>query len=217
MRYGKENFNWRGGGEIACAVCGIGFWVKPSHRDKRKTCSRQCAASLAKVSGKYAGSNNPAFGKSYGRFSVREHISLICNYCGNDFERLAKLRRREGTFCSKSCAMASVGKRDKSGEKNPNYGNGAILIGSANPNWRGGKTSAARCFRASSSYKKWRKSVLFRDNFKCVWCGSDKKLEVDHIKSIKTYPRLALTIKNGRTLCKPCHASTESYGRPSTK
>lgn len=51
----------------------------------------------------------------------------------------------------------------------------------------------------------WSRSVKKRDSYTCVWCYSTKKLEADHIKKKLQFPKIALDINNGRTLCKSCH------------
>ena len=66
--------------------------------------------------------------------------------------------------------------------------------------------------RYSNEYRKWRKEVLKRDKHKCVMCGSEKKLEVDHIKPFALFPELRIELTNGRTLCLCCHKKTETYG-----
>lgn len=62
------------------------------------------------------------------------------------------------------------------------------------------------------TYAAWRKIVLVRDGFKCVWCGSKTDLECDHIQPYITHPELRLDPDNGRTLCKECHKKTPNYG-----
>lgn len=64
-------------------------------------------------------------------------------------------------------------------------------------------------------YKEWRKKVLGRDEFRCIECGTEdraSRLEADHIKPFLLYPELIFELSNGRTLCKPCHAKTSTYG-----
>jgi hypothetical protein len=39
----------------------------------------------------------------------------------------------------------------------------------------------------------------------CQWCGSDKHLEVHHIKPFHEHPELELDQKNMITLCRFCH------------
>lgn len=59
--------------------------------------------------------------------------------------------------------------------------------------------------RVSSDYKKWKKSVLKRDNYKCTKCGSKESLNVHHIKSFSENKDLRFDINNGITLCNNCH------------
>lgn len=89
------------------------------------------------------------------------------------------------------------------------------LVGDKHWNWQGGKTAESVKIRASYEYKRWRKAVFERDNFTCTECGQvGGYLEADHIKQFAHYPKLRLDIRNGRTLCKTCHRSTKTFGRP---
>lgn len=67
-------------------------------------------------------------------------------------------------------------------------------------------------------YIEWRKSVLKRDNYRCVVCkrGRPARLEVDHIYSWARYPDLRFDVDNGQTLCHSCHKRTPTYGRKAT-
>lgn len=77
--------------------------------------------------------------------------------------------------------------------------------------WRGGLTKKHYKIRNSLEYHLWRESVLERDNYKCIWCGSMENLHADHIKPFFLYPELRFAIDNGRTLCKECHKKTDTY------
>lgn len=81
--------------------------------------------------------------------------------------------------------------------------------------WRGGVTPINLAIRASIEYRLWREAVFKRDNYTCVWCGASGTgvvLNADHIKQFAYYPELRFAIDNGRTLCIPCHRTTENYG-----
>ena len=68
-----------------------------------------------------------------------------------------------------------------------------------------------------SQLETWRESVLLRDGYRCVWCGSGSELQADHIREKAIFPNLKYSVSNGRTLCKKCHRYrhsrhfTESY------
>ncbi|WP_417587402.1 HNH endonuclease [Pararhodobacter oceanensis] len=56
--------------------------------------------------------------------------------------------------------------------------------------------------------KRWqavRHAVLERDGWQCVECGSRRRLECDHIKPVRTHPKLAFDPANCQILCSSCH------------
>lgn len=84
-------------------------------------------------------------------------------------------------------------------------------------NWKGGITPINNLIRNSEEYKLWRKAVFERDNYKCVWCGiRGVTIHADHIKPFALFPELRFAIDNGRTLCVPCHRTTDTYGKKSS-
>ena len=59
-----------------------------------------------------------------------------------------------------------------------------------------------------TSTRRWqtlRMAVLERDEWACVECGAQKRLEVDHIHPVKTHPQLAYEPGNCQVLCGSCH------------
>lgn len=89
-------------------------------------------------------------------------------------------------------------------------------LGENNGMWKGGVSKQNRTVRAnimsSLEYKLWRKAVFERDNYTCIWCGFKGYIEADHIKLFADYPELRFAIDNGRTLCRPCHLTTDTFG-----
>jgi len=55
-------------------------------------------------------------------------------------------------------------------------------------------------------WKALRMQALDRDNWQCVQCGTHKRLECDHILSVRDRPELAYTLSNLQILCGACHA-----------
>ena len=86
-----------------------------------------------------------------------------------------------------------------------------IAKGANNSNWKGGITPINKVIRYSEEYKLWRQAVFKRDNYQCIWCGSNTGIEADHIKQFALFPELRFAIDNGRTLCHECHKTTETY------
>jgi 5-methylcytosine-specific restriction endonuclease McrA len=71
--------------------------------------------------------------------------------------------------------------------------------------------------RGGPAARSWRNQVLARDGHRCVRCGRPcphplAHHEVDHIKPLARYPRLALAVENGRTLCHECHVRIGARG-----
>ena len=88
---------------------------------------------------------------------------------------------------------------------------GKFLRGNKHHNWKGGISVNVHSPR-EPRYKEWRNSVFTRDNYTCQECNQKGGyLEAHHIKSWAKYPELRYEIKNGLTLCKPCHKLTPNY------
>lgn len=87
-------------------------------------------------------------------------------------------------------------------------------IGEKSNFWKGGISSINLRIRGSAEYRIWRTAVFERDNHTCIWCGQrGGRLNADHIKPFAYYPELRFAIDNGRTLCVPCHKTTDTYAK----
>lgn len=88
-------------------------------------------------------------------------------------------------------------------------------------NWRGGisriNKTARQLDMQTPRYREWRSHVFQRDNYTCQACGQvGGTLQADHELPYSRYPDLRYEILNGRTLCKPCHLNTPTYGKLAT-
>jgi len=55
-------------------------------------------------------------------------------------------------------------------------------------------------------WKALRQQALRRDGFRCVKCGARGRLEVDHVKPVRTHPELSYALDNLQVLCGSCHS-----------
>lgn len=84
-----------------------------------------------------------------------------------------------------------------------------------------------RCYK----YRQWRDEVFRRDDYRCQICDKrGHEIQADHIyplalmmreKEITTFGAALRCesiwdVGNGRTLCRPCHLGTETFGRKLT-
>lgn len=85
--------------------------------------------------------------------------------------------------------------------------------GQKNWQYKHGNSKAHKSMWGTAIHKAWRKAVFERDNYTCQMCGvKGGYLEADHIKCFAHNPSVRYELNNGRTLCKPCHKTTNNYG-----
>ncbi len=168
-------------------------------------------------------------------WNKKELLTLECKKCSKEFN--VQPYRKDAKFCSIACsrkgADRSKGYKKWSEEsrkkvslqrKGMKHSIETRLkmskIHKNKPTWnsKGGVTPINESIRKSVQYKLWREAVFKRDNWICVWCGLRSKvgqkvtLNADHIKPFALFPELRFAIDNGRTLCEPCHRTTDTYG-----
>lgn len=131
---------------------------------------------------------------------VKKSTHKICSNCGE----------KTGDYHSKFCFKCSRGEN--------------------RPAWKGGISKLSSLIRTLPENRNWIKSVFQRDNYTCQFCGERgekaNNLCADHIESfayilkknnIKTLDEAKSCfelwdIRNGRTLCRPCHRKTPNFG-----
>ena len=63
----------------------------------------------------------------------------------------------------------------------------------------------------------WRTLIFKRDDYTCQICGQrGSELNADHIISKWSDTSLIYSLGNGRTLCRPCHVNTDTFGNRAT-
>ena len=110
---------------------------------------------------------------------------------------------------------------------------GESLRGSRNRSWRGGISPVRKRIRNGFRYRQWRMAIFKRDNFTCQHCHRrGGKLEPHHeisfsslldmlrqMTSIEmlfetaTSSPMLFDITNGITLCRECHAKTDTFAK----
>jgi len=68
--------------------------------------------------------------------------------------------------------------------------------------------------RFNLEYRMMKRNVLSRDNYKCVCCRKDYKLEVHHLNGYDKFEDERYDVNNAVTLCKNCHDNFHArYGK----
>ncbi len=149
-------------------------------------------------------------------------VSITCKVCRMDY-KVDPYRAKTSKTCSTIC--------NKKWKQTPEY---CLALSKVHRervklglhNFYRGATELNKLLRQTAEYRIWRKSVFERDAYKCQFCGIGGKLNADHIKSfavilaennLKTLDDALncnelWNVENGRTLCVPCHKTTETYG-----
>lgn len=184
-----------------CLQCGVTFQVKQSRFAVAKFCSSVC----------YGISERGRIPKS--AFKKGHHYSPATEFKGGS---------RHKYFGKSSPALGKHWKRPQSANDKTAValrGKPRLSVqGKNHPNWKGGITPLNKQARNSLEYKLWREAVFERDDFTCQICFvRGNELHADHIKPFALYPELRLALDNGRTLCVPCHKTTDTFAGRGTR
>lgn len=183
-----EEFMAKTGEIVTCPVCSKQFYRFPSEAEKRRTCSRACAARMFRDKG----------------------MTIQCANCGSDFYRTAsKEKLGYGTTCSRACHFTLRRKQVACNCIQCGAGFEAPLHRTLIPN--GAKFCGHKCrliFRRKlrkrgeqEMFTNWQKREWKDGN--CVRCNATETLELDHI-----IPRFAggkAEKDNAQTLCRTCN------------
>lgn len=200
-----------------CVRCQKEFYVRKHAKDVAKYCSMKCKIFCEKLQ-----LICKVCGKSFERFKWEKNgdkdycskecynnrepdIFVKCDGCGKEIKIFPSQKRYyDKHYCSKECCIrfGPIGKLTENKIVDNNY------------------QRFVRKIRHCARYFDWRRSIMERDQNKCVKCGSKNKLTVHH-KYVSMYEfckkhnfnvdliysdPLFFDIKNGETVCRSCHA-----------
>ena len=211
--------------QFNCLLCKKDFFDFKSDKN-RKYCSKKCyqKSCVGKLTWNKGKKQWQTTGEKNAAWKGGE-IKKECLICGENYLTFP-YRGKTAKFCSQKCYLQLKKSEEtknkmriaKLGKPSPNKGKKMPnTSGEKHHNWKGGISSENHKIRTSLEFKKWRRNVFERDDYRCIGCGikSGKEIKVilhaDHIWPFSKFPRLRFDINNGRTLCKECHKQTETY------
>lgn len=167
--------------------------------------------------GKHMWKNRPhprgTLGKIAWNKGLSSAITKNCEKCGTLFYYVFSRKQK---YCTYKCYRSvPVSKETREKLRNACIKNGNIPPhpkGDKHPRWVNDRSLIAEKHRIRGSYawRDWRKLVFERDRFTCQECGKmGVYLEPHHIVPVRdNMNELLFDIKNGITLCRPCHKKT---------
>ena len=120
--------------------------------------------------------------------SQRTRVELVCRQCGRKFQRkayMATWSQNRGPFCGFRCYGIWQSKN---------------IIGESNPNFVPGSEK-----RGAGQWMRNRLLALERDGWKCIRCGKQNRLHVDHVIPWREGQPNPHALDNLQTLCASCH------------
>jgi hypothetical protein len=140
-----------------------------------------------------------------------------CDYCGKVY--LPRAARSDRGCCSRECAfaLAEVQRPDKTvecaycGDKFTPHSDKQRYCSKECGNIARRTKSYGRKRRTENFSPVRKEAIRARDGYCCVACGSDDRIQVDHILCVELGGKS--TIDNGQTLCHDCHVKKTTYDK----
>ncbi|MGI8682051.1 MAG: HNH endonuclease [Mycobacteriales bacterium] len=60
----------------------------------------------------------------------------------------------------------------------------------------------------------WKQAIYKAGGYRCAVCGTDRRLEAHHVRSVRDFPELRHDLSNGVCLCHDCHYYGVHGGAP---
>lgn len=212
--------NHKTGIMIKCEICDKNFYIIKSRIElyKKHYCSHSCSStarwnhevrSYPKEIGKCIFCEEVIIAKSA---SYNKPTRKFCSYsCRTAYSNKTTPKTVNQIKSSRRVATLYMAHRIRTNKERASRSES--MKGAKSHFWKGGLTNANRLLRNNAQTKRWKRDVLVRDDFTCKLCGQrGGTLEVDHIKRWADFPELRWDLDNGRTLCKPCHRMTPTFG-----
>ncbi len=237
-KLGSANSNWKNAGNRVCIGCGGGY---RNYSKRSKYCSPSCyhkaqadpRVYLRRDDFRARTKLNLIYPKRRTPPRIPGFLAVHfknCQWCETPFVT-SRHSRRNAILCVKcayikfhgekreaNCSVCSRPFIQKSFRKTCSPAcrlklRATSQLGALSHRWRGGVTEANILARNGAKTKEWRRAVFARDDWTCQMCGvRGGKLDADHIKPWSAYPELRYELSNGRTLCRPCHLKTDTWG-----
>jgi 5-methylcytosine-specific restriction endonuclease McrA len=173
-------------------------WLREEYRVKERTCEEigdDLGVTTRTVSNWLRRHDIP----TRGRHRRRNRVTLTCENCGSDFERVAS-QEDNAKYCSRECY----------------YDAQEIPTGSDHWSWR--ETPEYR--PSGEEWESLRSRIRERDGHECQLCGvhesdMERTLDVHHLDRVRDAddPRAAVNVDESRlvALCRSCHRRAEPF------
>jgi hypothetical protein len=176
---------------VNCDNCNDNIELRPSEITENNFCSRDC----------------------YSEFRKGEKVSLVCEFCQDEFISL-KSKASDRKTCSNECKYKL---REQNAKVTVTCGECGSNIERRKHRASGNNYCDHNCYSKSketdntnwhntSAHREWSKRVKLKYD-ECVDCGRSDNLQAHHIIPVEIAPQKANDISNGVALCENCHSS----------